>query len=54
MLLFSMYLLLFDIHSFALAVMFLNQISGLEVQLGSARTELCRCRDEAAIDRYID
>ena len=45
--------LLLDGHSFALAVMFLNQITGLEVQLCSARTELCKCRDEVLIDRYI-
>ena len=45
--------LLLDGHSFALAVMFLNQITGLEVQLCSTQTELCKCRDEVLIDRYI-
>lgn len=45
--------LLLDGHSFALAVMFLNQIAGLEVQLSSARTELCKCHDEALIDRFV-
>ena len=45
--------LLLDGHSFALAVMLLNQITGLEVQLCSTRNELCKCRDEVLIDRYI-
>ena len=45
--------LLLDGHSFALAVMFLNRITGLEVQLSSTRTELFKCRDEFLIDRYI-
>ncbi len=45
--------LLLDGHSFALAVMFLNQITGLEVQLCSTRTELCKWRDEVFVDRYI-
>ena len=33
-------------HAFALAVMFLNQITGLEAELRGVRTELSKCRAE--------
>ena len=36
-----------DSHAFALAVMFLNQVSSLEAQLHAARTELAQCRKKA-------
>jgi hypothetical protein len=44
--------LLLDGHSFALAVMLLNQITGLEVLLYNTRAELCKCREEVLIDRH--
>ncbi len=44
--------LVLDGHSFALAVMLLNQITGLEVLLYNTRAELCKCRDEVLIDRH--
>ena len=45
--------LLLDSHSFALAVMLLNRITGLEAQLSRMQSELCNCRDEALVDRFI-